>query len=111
MLWGLGLCLYGIFVTLFCYRIFFLRLAPDDVGPLLWVVMGAAAISANAGTALIARCLHAARRLGYRQCYLETLTGMDAAQALYERAGFQRITQAMGATGHFGCNRFYLRAL
>lgn len=53
MLWGLGLCLYFIFVTLFCYRIFFLRLAPDDVGPLLWVVMGAAAISANAGTALI----------------------------------------------------------
>lgn len=51
---GLGLCLYGIFVTLFCYRIFFLRLAPDDVGSLLWVVMGAAAISANAGTALIA---------------------------------------------------------
>ncbi|MBP8270502.1 MAG: tellurite resistance/C4-dicarboxylate transporter family protein, partial [Sphaerotilus sp.] len=50
MLWGLGLCLYGIFVTLFCYRIFFLQLAPDDVGPLLWVVMGAAAISANAGT-------------------------------------------------------------
>jgi len=52
MLWGLGLCLYGIFVTLFCYRIFFLQLSPDDVGPLLWVVMGAAAISANAGTAL-----------------------------------------------------------
>ena len=53
MLWGLGLCLYGIFVTLFCYRIFFLKLSPDDVGPLLWVVMGAAAISANAGTTLI----------------------------------------------------------
>jgi tellurite resistance protein TehA-like permease len=53
MLWGLGLCFYGIFVTLFCSRIFFLRLAPDDVGPLVWVVMGAAAISANAGTALI----------------------------------------------------------
>lgn len=65
----------------------------------------------GAGTALIARCLHEARRLGYRQCYLETLTGMDAAQALYERTGFQRIEQAMGATGHFGCNRFYLRAL
>lgn len=65
----------------------------------------------GAGTALIARCLHAARRLGHRQCYLETLTGMDAAQALYERAGFQRIPEAMGATGHFGCNRFYLRTL
>ena len=65
----------------------------------------------GAGTALIGRCLHAARRLGYRQCYLETLTGMDAAQALYQRAGFERIPEAMGATGHFGCNRFFLRAL
>lgn len=54
LLWGLGLVLYGIFVTLFCYRIFFLALKPQDIGPLLWVVMGAAAISANAGTTLLA---------------------------------------------------------
>lgn len=53
MLWGLGLVFYGIFVTLFCYRIFFLALEPREVGPLVWVVMGAAAISANAGTTLI----------------------------------------------------------
>ncbi len=53
MLWGLGLTFYGIFVTLFCYRIFFLTLKPQDISPLLWVIMGAAAISANAGTALI----------------------------------------------------------
>lgn len=53
MLWGLGLIFYGIFVTLFCYRIFFLTLRPADISPLLWVVMGAAAISANAGTSLI----------------------------------------------------------
>jgi tellurite resistance protein TehA-like permease len=53
MLWGLGLIFYGIFVTLFCYRIFFLTLKPQDVTPLLWVVMGAAAISVNAGTSLI----------------------------------------------------------
>jgi len=36
---------------------------------------------------------------------------MDAAQKLYERSGFARIDGPMGATGHFGCNRFYLRAL
>ena len=65
----------------------------------------------GAGTALIGRCLQAARGLRYRQCYLETLTGMDAAQALYERAGFQQVERAMGATGHFSCNRFYLRSL
>lgn len=53
MLWGIGLALYAIFVTLFSYRIFFFRLTPQDLSPLLWVVMGAAAISANAGTSLL----------------------------------------------------------
>lgn len=58
MLWGLGLAFYGIFVTLFCYRIFFSALKPHDISPLLWVVMGAAAISANAGTSLLTDDAH-----------------------------------------------------
>jgi len=62
----------------------------------------------GAGTAMMARCLDAARSLGFTRCYLETLTGMDAAMRLYERSGFHRIDDAMGATGHGGCNRFYL---
>jgi tellurite resistance protein TehA-like permease len=53
MLWGVGLGLYGIFVTLFAYRIFFFDVEPEDITPLLWVVMGAAAITANAGSTLI----------------------------------------------------------
>lgn len=53
MLWGVGLGLYGIFITLFSYRIFFFDVEPDDITPLLWVVMGAAAISTNAGSTLI----------------------------------------------------------
>jgi putative acetyltransferase len=65
----------------------------------------------GAGRELIELCLDHARRLGYRQCYLETLTGMDVAQKLYERHGFVRIGAALGKTGHFGCNRFYARSL
>lgn len=53
MFWGVGLGLYGIFITLFAYRIFFFDVKPDDVTPLLWVVMGAAAITTNAGSVLI----------------------------------------------------------
>lgn len=53
MLWGVGLALYGIFITLFASRIFFLDFEPEDITPLLWVVTGAAAISTNAGSALI----------------------------------------------------------
>lgn len=62
----------------------------------------------GAGAAMMARCLDAARSAGFTQCYLETLTGMDAAMRLYQRSGFRRIDAPMGATGHGGCNRFYL---
>jgi tellurite resistance protein TehA-like permease len=53
MLWGVGLALYGIFVTLFAHRIFFSDVDPEDITPVLWVVMGAAAITTNAGSTLI----------------------------------------------------------
>jgi tellurite resistance protein TehA-like permease len=53
MLWGIGLALYGIFIALFANRIFFHDVEPDDITPLLWVVMGAAAIVTNAGSTLI----------------------------------------------------------
>lgn len=62
----------------------------------------------GAGAALMQRCLDEARALGFGQVYLETLRGMDAAQKLYERTGFRRLDGPLGATGHFGCNRFYL---
>ena len=65
----------------------------------------------GAGAAMMARCLQAARELGFRQCYLEPLTGMDSAMKLYERSGFRRISSSMGHTGHGGCNTFYLLEL
>ena len=65
----------------------------------------------GAGAAMMAQCLGAARDFGFRQCYLETLGGMDAAMRLYERSGFHRIDRPMGATGHGGCNTFYLLEL
>lgn len=65
----------------------------------------------GAGAAMMQTCLNAARALGFKRCYLETLRGMDAAMRLYERTGFQRIAAPMGATGHGGCNAFYLLEL
>ena len=62
----------------------------------------------GAGAAMMTRCLAAAREAGFRQCYLETLNGMDAALRLYARSGFRRIVGPLGATGHGGCDSFYL---
>lgn len=59
------------------------------------------------GEKLLRHCLQRAQELGYRTCYLETLTGMDAAQKLYKKVGFQTLCAPMGATGHHGCDRWY----
>ncbi|HLH95124.1 MAG TPA: tellurite resistance/C4-dicarboxylate transporter family protein [Xanthobacteraceae bacterium] len=53
-LWMLGLALYGVYAVLLSHRAFFFDLKAADVTPILWVVMGAAAISANAGATLAA---------------------------------------------------------
>jgi putative acetyltransferase len=59
------------------------------------------------GERMLRHCLEAARGLGYRRCYLETLTGMDAAQALYRKVGFTPLCGPEGRTGHHGCDRWF----
>ena len=48
---------------------------------------------------------------GYRTCYLETTSGMDAARHLYVSLGFLELPGPLGATGHFGCDRWFSRPL
>jgi putative acetyltransferase len=70
-----------------------------------------AARGIGAGAAMMQRCLAFAKAAGYHTVYLETLSGMNGAFKLYERSGFERISGPRGNTGHFGCNRFYQRAI
>ena len=70
-----------------------------------------AARGIGAGHAMMQCCLDAGRAHGFRRCYLETLTGMDAAQTLYRRSGFAPICAPMGGTGHHGCDRWFIREL
>jgi putative acetyltransferase len=65
----------------------------------------------GAGTALMAKCLQAARLHGFKKCYLETLDSMKNAQSLYERSGFTKQCGTLGNTGHGGCDTFYILPL
>ena len=44
----------------------------------------------------------------YRQCYLETLENMTAAQKFYEKHGFRRTCEPVGNTAHFCCDVRYI---
>ena len=63
------------------------------------------------GWQLMGSLLEHARVLGYRWVYLETLSGMLAAQRLYRAWGFLRIEQPLGQTGHGGCDCWFLKEL
>jgi len=66
---------------------------------------------AGMGRVMLETCLDAARNLGFRRCYLETLSGMTRARQLYARAGFTPINAPLGATGHYRCDAWYVRDL
>ena len=59
---------------------------------------------------LLARALAFARGR-YERCYLETLGNMTRAQRFYERHGFERVSDALGSTGHCSCDVRYVRGL
>ena len=47
----------------------------------------------------------------YRQCYLETLENMTAAQKFYEKYGFVRVFDPPVKTEHFSCDVRYIKDL
>ncbi len=61
------------------------------------------------GQLMVATCLEKAKELDYRQCYLETVERMSQANRLYQKMGFEKICGPMGATGHGGCDSWYLK--
>jgi len=63
------------------------------------------------GAKLLGVVLASARAEGFARCYLETLEHMTRARSLYERFGFRELEAPMGATGHHGCDRWYVRDL
>ena len=63
------------------------------------------------GQMVLTECLKAAKKIGFKYCYLETFNTMNSAMKLYEKNGFKKISGPLGNTGHFSCDRFYMREL
>lgn len=66
------------------------------------------------GTGVAVRLLDVAlafARLHYRQCYLETLSNMSAANRFYAKHGFVQLDAPLAGSEHFACDAWYLKRL
>lgn len=59
---------------------------------------------------LIETALNHAKKY-YKECYLETLENMIAAQKFYEKYGFRRLEKTLIKTEHFACDICYIKNL
>lgn len=63
------------------------------------------------GKLMFDKCMEAAKRLGYKQCYLESAPQLKAAIHIYEKSGFRHLKQALGNTGHYSCGVWMIKEL
>jgi putative acetyltransferase len=63
------------------------------------------------GTKLIAACLEKAKYFEFKNCYLETMPYMKAAQKLYKKYGFTDLKEPVGNTGHYSCNVWMIKEI
>lgn len=63
------------------------------------------------GKQLSIACLEFAKKEGFTQCYLDTLSNMVSAVRLYEKLGFEHLAQPLEDTLHGACDVWMLKQL
>ncbi len=63
------------------------------------------------GKILLEKCIAAARELGYKKIYLETMPELTIAIPMYEKLGFTYLQAAQGNSGHTGCDVWMIKDL
>ena len=63
------------------------------------------------GQRLAEHCLDYAKQKGYQHCYLDTLSNMKTAIALYEKLGFMHLDKPLAVSIHNGCDIWMLKQL
>ncbi len=77
---------------------------PSDTCELVKMYLLPQARNLGIGKQLIEHCLEAARREGFSRVYLETMPELKLALKVYEKFGFNYLSQPLGSNAHFGCN-------
>lgn len=63
------------------------------------------------GKLMFDKCLVIAKELGYKKCYLESASVLEAAIHIYESKGFEHLGKPLGNTGHYSCGVWMIKDL
>ncbi|MGA1978638.1 MAG: GNAT family N-acetyltransferase [Bacteroidales bacterium] len=84
---------------------------PDGCTELVKLYLDPSYRNMGIGRKLLEMSIESAKRMKYKQIYLESLPELGKAISLYEKAGFRYISYKMGDSGHFGCNIWMIKDL
>ena len=84
---------------------------PKDTCELVKMYLLPQARGLGLGRTLIEKCIEAAKQLGYKKIYLETMPELKQALLVYEKFGFRYLNGPMGNSGHTGCSMWMLKEL
>jgi putative acetyltransferase len=84
---------------------------PSDTCELVKLYLSPVARGRGLGKLLMDKCEEAAREMGYQHVYLETMPELKIAVPMYEKRGYHYLSQAMGNSGHTGCDIWMVKEL
>ena len=84
---------------------------PDGTCELVKLYLSAKARGKGVGRLLMEKCIAAAKELGYKKIYLETMPELTIAIPMYEKFGFTYLSAAQGSSGHTGCDVWMIKDL
>ncbi|HNU87178.1 MAG TPA: GNAT family N-acetyltransferase [Ferruginibacter sp.] len=84
---------------------------PEGTCELVKFYLSPAARGKGIGKELLQKCIAAAKEMGYKKMYLETMPELTIAIPMYEKYGFTYLSSAQGSSGHTGCDVWMIKEL
>ena len=84
---------------------------PEKTCELVKLYLDKAARGTGLGKALLLKAMDWAKANGYDQVYLESMPELSKAVSIYEKVGFEKLNNALGNSGHCGCDIWMLKKL
>ena len=84
---------------------------PNATCELVKLYLSSNARGTGLGKKLLLQSMEWAKANGYNQVYLESMPELSKAVSIYEKVGFEKLNQALGNSGHCGCDIWMLKKL